>query len=62
MDSNADVDMNVVMTSDGGFVEIQGTGEEATYTRGELDDMIDAASAGISKLHALQVSILADAK
>ncbi len=62
LDSNADVDMNVVMTSDGGFVEIQGTGEEATYTRGELDDMIDAASAGISKLHALQVSILADAK
>ncbi len=62
LDSNADVDMNVVMTSDGGFVEVQGTGEEATYTRGELDGMIDAATSGIAKLHALQASILADAK
>jgi ribonuclease PH len=61
LDSNADVDMNVVMTSDGGFVEVQGTGEEATYTRGELDAMVDAATAGIAKLHALQASVLADA-
>ena len=61
LDSNADVDMNVVMTSDGGFVEVQGTGEEATYTREELDAMIDAAAAGISELHAFQTSILSDA-
>ncbi len=61
LDSNADVDMNVVMTSDGGFVEVQGTGEEATYTREELDAMIDAATAGISELHAFQGSVLADA-
>ena len=61
LDSNADVDMNVVMTSDGGFVEVQGTGEEATYTREELDAMVDAATAGIAKLHALQASVLADA-
>ena len=61
LDSNADVDMNVVMTSDGGFVEVQGTGEEATYTREELDSMIDAAAAGISELHAFQTSILSDA-
>ena len=60
LDSNADVDMNVVMTSDGGFVEVQGTGEEATYTREELDAMIDAAAAGISELHAFQTSILSD--
>jgi len=53
--------MNVVMTSDGGFVEVQGTGEEATYTREELDAMIDAAAAGISELHAFQSSILSDA-
>ena len=61
LDSNADVDMNVVMTSDGGFVEVQGTGEEATYTREELDSMIDAAAAGISELHVFQTSILSDA-
>jgi len=61
LDSNADVDMNVVMTSDGGFVEVQGTGEEATYTREELDAMIDAATTGISELHAFQDSVLAEA-
>ena len=60
LDSNADVDMNVVMTSDSGFVEVQGTGEEATYTRDELNEMIDAASAGIAKLHSLQASILSE--
>ena len=37
LDSNADVDMNVVMTSAGRFVEVQGTGEEATYSREELE-------------------------
>ena len=61
LDSNADVDMNVVMTSDGGFVEVQGTGEEATYTREELDAMIDAATTGISELHVFQDSVLAEA-
>ena len=61
LDSNADVDMNVVMTSSGAFVEVQGTGEEATYTREELDSLIEAAMTGISKLHAIQSSILADA-
>ncbi len=60
LDSNADVDMNVVMTSDGGFVEVQGTGEEATYTREELDAVIDAAAVGISELHAFQTSILSE--
>ena len=54
--------MNVVMTSDGGFVEVQGTGEESTYTREELDSMVDAASAGISDLHEFQSSILSDAE
>ena len=61
LDSNADVDMNVVMTSAGAFVEVQGTGEEATYTREELDSLIEAAMDGISKLHSIQSSILADA-
>ncbi len=61
LDSNADVDMNVVMTSSGDFVEVQGTGEEATYSRDELNSLIDAAEAGISKLHGIQSSILSDA-
>ena len=61
LDSNADVDMNVVMTSDGEFVEVQGTGEEATYSRKQLDSLIDAAEAGISELHHLQSEILSDA-
>tara|TARA_B100000579_G_scaffold13383_1_gene9697 strand:- start:1021 stop:1881 length:861 start_codon:yes stop_codon:yes gene_type:complete len=61
LDSNADVDMNVVMTSAGEFVEVQGTGEEATYSRQELDSLIDAAEVGISELHRLQTDIIADA-
>ncbi|MDP6329185.1 MAG: hypothetical protein QGG22_05135, partial [Candidatus Thalassarchaeaceae archaeon] len=61
LDSNADVDMNVVMTSAGEFVEVQGTGEEATYSRVELDSLIDAAEIGISELHQLQTEILSDA-
>ena len=58
LDSNADVDMNVVMTSEGSFVEVQGTGEEATYTRDELDSLLNAAVEGIGKLHDLQASLL----
>ena len=40
-DSAAEVDMNVVMNGEGKFVEVQGTGEEATYTRKELNEMLD---------------------
>lgn len=58
LDSNADVDMNVVMTSEGSFVEVQGTGEEATYTRDELESLLNAAVEGIGKLHQLQASLL----
>ena len=58
LDSNADVDMNVVMTSDGEFVEVQGTGEEATYSRAQLDDLLDSATSAIIQLHVLQKEIL----
>lgn len=58
LDSNADVDMNVVMISNGKYVEVQGTGEEFTYTRDELDALLDAATAGIEKLNEIQASIL----
>ena len=49
-DSAADVDMNVVMTGAGRFVEIQGTGESATFTRAELDKLVRLASRGIKEL------------
>ena len=42
LDSNADVDMNIVMTSDGRFVEVQGTGEESTYSSEELSALINS--------------------
>ena len=60
LDSNADVDMNVGMTSEGAFVEVQGTGEEASYSRDELDSLLNAAVEGIRKLHQLQASLLED--
>jgi len=53
-DRDADVDMNVVATVDGRLVEIQGTGEERTYTRPELDTLLDLALGGIQTLAAAQ--------
>ena len=61
LDSNADVDMNVIMTSDGEFVEVQGTGEESTYTREQLNSLLDMAEKGNSLLHQMQVKVLKDA-
>ena len=61
LDSNADVDMNVVMTSNGEFVEVQGTGEESTYTRKQLDASLDMAEKGNSELHKMQIEVLKDA-
>ena len=53
-DVAADVDMNVVMTGSGRFVEVQGTGEEATFTRAELDRLVQTASRGIKSLLEMQ--------
>ena len=50
LDSRADVDMNVVMTGAGQFVEIQGTGEEATFDHQQLQDMLRLAATGIDQL------------
>jgi len=58
LDSNADVDMNVVMTSDGNYVEIQGTGEESTFTEAQLADMLSLARKGIGELNTLQSDLL----
>lgn len=53
-DSAAEVDMNVIMNSKGEFVEVQGTGEEATFTREELNKMLDLAESGIKTIIAIQ--------
>lgn len=53
-DSAADVDMNIVMTGKGRFVEIQGTGEEATFDDDELAQLISLARIGISQLSKIQ--------
>ncbi|ALC06634.1 Ribonuclease PH [Corynebacterium deserti GIMN1.010] len=57
-DSRADVDLNVVMTEHGEFVEIQGTGEETTFTRAQLNDMLDFAEKGCRELVAAQKAAL----
>ena len=53
-DVRAEVDMNVVMSSEGRFVEVQGTGEHGTFDRGQLDELIELAIAGIRTLDAEQ--------
>ncbi len=50
LDSNADVDMNIVMTESGKFVEIQGTGEEYTFTEEQLASLLGLAKKGIKEL------------
>ncbi|MCI6151847.1 ribonuclease PH [Fusobacterium perfoetens] len=53
-DSAAEVDMNVIMNDKGEFVEIQGTGEEATYSRAELNQLLDLAEKGLKELFEIQ--------
>jgi ribonuclease PH len=53
-DSKADTDMNVVMTENGGFIEIQGTAEKETFAQDDLDKMLALAKDGISRLIAIQ--------
>ena len=59
-DSRAEVDMNVVMTSEGRFVEVQGTAEGQAFTRGELDQMLALAEKGIGEIIALQQEMVAE--
>ena len=58
-DSACDSDVNVVMTSGGGFVEVQGTAEGAPFSQAELDALLDLARQGIERLVALQRAALA---
>jgi ribonuclease PH len=57
-DSRATVDMNVVMLADGGLVETQATAEKDSYTRRQLDQMLDLAEKGIHELLAIQRAVL----
>lgn len=58
-DAGAEVDFNVVATADGDLIELQGTGEKRTYSRRELDILLDLAYAGIRELKAAQDVVLA---
>lgn len=60
-DSRADTDMNVVMTGEGGFVEVQGTAEQAAFSREELSALLDLAAGGIADIHRAQREVLASA-
>ena len=53
-DARAEVDMNVVMTGSGRYIEVQGTAEGTPFSRGELDDLLELAEQGIADLVALQ--------
>jgi ribonuclease PH len=57
-DSSAETDMNVVMTDKGGFIEIQGTGEDGDFSFDDLNAMIDLARHGIENLLTVQKATL----
>jgi ribonuclease PH len=58
-DSTAEVDMNVVMTGDGGLVEVQATAERTPLSRAHLDDLLVLAGAGVESLQAAQAEAIA---
>lgn len=59
-DSRAEVDMNVVMTGKGEFVEIQGTAEGKPFSRSQMDKLLDLAAGGIRELIAIQMDIIGE--
>ncbi len=59
-DVTAETDMNVVMTGDGGFIEVQGTAEGAPFDRALLDQLLDLATAGCTTLTGMQQKALAE--
>jgi ribonuclease PH len=59
-DARAEVDMNVVMTGSGRYIEVQGTAEGTPFSRGELDDLLRLAEQGITDLVALQRELVAE--
>ncbi len=59
-DSAAEVDMNLVVASNGEYIEIQGTGEESTYTRDQLNALLDLGDKGAAELLILQKELLGE--
>ncbi|QDU20681.1 ribonuclease PH [Urbifossiella limnaea] len=59
-DVAADVDLNLVMTGAGAFIEVQGTGEEATFSRDELNRLLELGEAGIRSITTAQQAALGD--
>ena len=59
-DVRAEVDMNVVMSSEGKFVEVQGTGEHGTFDRAKLEQLLELAISGIRSLDAAQIKALSE--
>lgn len=59
-DSSANVDMNIIQTGSGQFVELQGTGEEATFTRDQLNELLDLGDEGIRQLITIQKEALGE--
>jgi ribonuclease PH len=58
-DSSAETDLNLVMNRDGGLIEVQGTGEEAVFSRDQLNKMLDLGEAGIKELFRIQDEAIA---
>ena len=61
-DSQAEVDMNVVMTGDGALVEVQATAEKTPFTRARLDDLLELAAVGVEELALAQEEAVAAAR
>ncbi|NCU27929.1 ribonuclease PH, partial [Candidatus Nomurabacteria bacterium] len=61
-DSNAQMDMNVVMLAQGDFVEVQGTAEKGTFSKKQMDSLLDLAKKGIKELMKIQRKILSGIK
>jgi ribonuclease PH len=59
-DSQAEVDMNIVMTGKGEFIEIQGTAEKKTFNKEQMDKLLTLAKKGITELIGIQRNLLKD--
>ena len=59
-DSKAEVDMNIIMTGAGEFIEVQGTAERKPFSKDKMDTMLDLAKKGIEELFAIQRKLVGD--
>ncbi|MFA5351591.1 MAG: hypothetical protein WC357_09740 [Candidatus Omnitrophota bacterium] len=59
-DSKAEVDMNVIMTGKGEFIEVQGTAERKPFSKEKMDGMMDLAKKGIEELFSIQRKLVGD--